>query len=179
MNKKGFTLVELLAVIIILGLLITITTTSVLSVTKETKAKMKETQLESLLDASDEYINDVIDGNASITPQVSGASEATSYSGYKFLEYVGSCDYTSATNAKFCYSGTSESGNLTITRVIYYDSSVLSKYIDFANFKISDTNNLCKLKIEVTVEKNKYDYYQLVSKKSLVRNGITANKCVK
>ena len=45
MNKKGFTLVELLAVIIILSLLVLITSTSVTKVLKDSKNKLSSAQI--------------------------------------------------------------------------------------------------------------------------------------
>lgn len=46
MNKKGFTLVELLAVVIILALLALITSTSVTKMVKDSKDELSETQIE-------------------------------------------------------------------------------------------------------------------------------------
>lgn len=178
-NNKGFTLAELLAVIIIIGLIMAITSTSVIGTMKKARAAMKESQMNSLLDAGKEYINDVIDDNASLTPQVAEGSETNSYKGYDFLTYIGTCDYTVAANAKYCIKGETDAGTTTITRVVYFDSSALKDYIELDNYNISDSNNLCKLKAEVKVELNKHGYYQLLDIKVVPRTGITANRCVK
>lgn len=55
MNKKGFTLVELLAVLIILGILTTIATTTIINQVKESKNKLNEAQINIIKNASIEY----------------------------------------------------------------------------------------------------------------------------
>ena len=55
MNKKGFTLVELLAVLIILGIEITITATSILKQIKDSKKTLTESQINLVKTASIEY----------------------------------------------------------------------------------------------------------------------------
>ena len=55
MNNKGFTLVELLAVIIILGLLLLITMISVNSILNSSKESLSETQKKRLEDAAEIY----------------------------------------------------------------------------------------------------------------------------
>jgi prepilin-type N-terminal cleavage/methylation domain-containing protein len=55
MNKKGFTLVELLGVIVILGILVTIITVSVDGVLDTSKNKLTEVQIEKLKQAAKNY----------------------------------------------------------------------------------------------------------------------------
>ena len=64
MNKKGFTLVELLAVIAILGIIVLITVISVNSTLKETKQSLSQTQIKNIEEAAKTYyINEQISNN--------------------------------------------------------------------------------------------------------------------
>jgi prepilin-type N-terminal cleavage/methylation domain-containing protein len=58
MNKRGFTLIELIAVIVILGVLLSITTMSVTSYLNETKEKSFESLVESVETSAQMYIAD-------------------------------------------------------------------------------------------------------------------------
>ena len=67
MNKKGFTLVELLAVIAILGVIMLLVLPNVLNTFTKGKVKAFQTQLESISKAaSDQYGNDLASGEFSI-----------------------------------------------------------------------------------------------------------------
>lgn len=55
MNKRGFTLVELLAVLIILGVVITITATTILKQVNESRNKLNEAQIQLVKNAAIEY----------------------------------------------------------------------------------------------------------------------------
>lgn len=55
MNKKGFTLVELLAVLIVLGVVITITATTILKQVNESRNTLSEAQINLVKNASVEY----------------------------------------------------------------------------------------------------------------------------
>jgi len=57
MHKKGFTLVELLAVLIVLGVLATITTTVILNQVNESKNKLNSEQIKIVQSAAIEYGN--------------------------------------------------------------------------------------------------------------------------
>ena len=46
MNKKGFSLVELLAVLIVLGIIMTIVTTTILKEVNSSKEKLNQSQIE-------------------------------------------------------------------------------------------------------------------------------------
>ncbi len=54
-NKNGFTLVELLAVIVVLAIIITIAVPSAISISNKIKAKMYETKIQMIKDAAKLY----------------------------------------------------------------------------------------------------------------------------
>lgn len=58
MNKKGFTLVELLAVIVIIGLIATIGVTSYSAIKKKIEIKMQETKMQLIIEAAKAYGED-------------------------------------------------------------------------------------------------------------------------
>ena len=58
--KKGFTLIEMLAVIVILSLLIVIGNVAVSSLIKNSKTKLSETQIEIIIKAAESLASDNI-----------------------------------------------------------------------------------------------------------------------
>ena len=58
LNKKGFTLVEVLAVIVILGILSTIGTVSIINLRKKQEEKFNNTQLQIFKQTSQTYFSD-------------------------------------------------------------------------------------------------------------------------
>ena len=58
MNKKGFTLVELLGVIVILSLLTLISSIAITSIVKKSKTELTDTQKEIILKAADLWAED-------------------------------------------------------------------------------------------------------------------------
>ena len=58
MNKKGFTLVELLAVVVILALLALLTSTAVTKLVKDAKDDLSETQMQLIKSAADAWVAD-------------------------------------------------------------------------------------------------------------------------
>ena len=57
MNKKGFSLVELLAVLIVLGIVMTISATTILKEVNSSKEKLNQSQIEIIKNAAIEYAN--------------------------------------------------------------------------------------------------------------------------
>ena len=56
MNRKGFTLIELIAVIVILGIILVVSAPSISNVYKESKLKSEEIFVERLSQSIDSYI---------------------------------------------------------------------------------------------------------------------------
>jgi|GEM_PF-1930180 len=63
MNKKGFTLVELLAVIVVLGIIAVITISVIVGIIDKTKMKAYEVAAKNVIDAAKEYVTRVEDNN--------------------------------------------------------------------------------------------------------------------
>lgn len=80
MNKKGFTLVELLAVIVILAIIITIAVPSTISVSNKIKRKMYNTKVNMIMDGAKMYgqdNSDKVNSNGSNCNQLVSVSELT------------------------------------------------------------------------------------------------------
>ena len=171
-NNKGFTLIELLAVIMVIGMLLVITSTSVIKVTRQSRDKIKESEFKSFLDAGKEYLTDVIesDGKVIIKPLTSDGDDGEYY-GYNLLEYVGTCE-----SSTYCKKSADSS---IITRTIYFDSSLMGKYIDLEKFNATASDNKCNLKVNITVELNKNGYYVLKDIDVVPRDGVNYRTCVK
>ena len=86
MNKKGFTLVELLAVIVILALLALLTSTAVTKLVKDAKNDLSETQMTLIKSAADTWIAD----NLNKLP----SSGSCGYLTLEDLKYYGLLDNT-------------------------------------------------------------------------------------
>ena len=76
MNKKGFTLVEVLAVIVVLGLLVTIVFPVVTGTIKDSENKAYNNQLKIIIDAAKMYALDMESSNTSVIPDI-GSDEPT------------------------------------------------------------------------------------------------------
>ncbi len=171
-NNKGFTLVELLAVIMVIGMLLVLTSSSVIRITRESRNNIKESEFKSFLDAGKEFLTDVIesDGKVTIKPVTSDGNDGEYY-GYNFLEYVGGCEKN-----EYCKR---TEGSPIVTRTVYFDSSLMGKYIDLEKYNAEASNNKCGLKANITVELNKNGYYVLKDIDVLARDGVNYKTCVK
>ena len=69
MKNKGFTLVELLAIIILLGLLLTFTYTKILNIADKKEAEIKQSKIDLIENAAIDYMNNDINSY----PQTIGA----------------------------------------------------------------------------------------------------------
>ena len=58
MNRKGFTLVELLAVLVILGMVMVIALPAITSSMQRTKKKQNDSRIKLLLSSAEVYVND-------------------------------------------------------------------------------------------------------------------------
>ena len=170
-NKNGFTLIELLAVIMVIGMLLVLMSSSVISITRVSRDRIKNSEFKSFLDAGKEYLTDVIesDGKVTIKPLTSDGNDGEYY-GYDLLEYVGTCE-----SSEYC----KRTSSTLVTRTIYFDSSLMGKYIDLSNFNATASDNLCNLKAKITVELNNNGYYVLKDIEIVPRDGVDYKTCVK
>lgn len=92
-NNKGLTLVELLAVLIILGIIVVIVVPSVSRNLKSSRVQLCERQLESLISASKNWLTDQINDNYDVL-YINGSFQDQIVTGKTLLEqgYVNSLD---------------------------------------------------------------------------------------
>lgn len=156
----------------VIGMLLVLTSTSVIKITRESRDKIKKSEFKSFIDAGKEYITDVIesDGDVTITPLTNDGNDGEYY-GYNLLEYVGTCE-----SSEYCKKAT---GSSEVTRTIYFDSSLMGKYIDLEEFNATASDNQCNLKANITVELNKNGYYVLKEIDVVARDGVNYQTCVK
>lgn len=69
MNKRGFTLVEILVVITLMGVIAGIAVPSIYTIANKQKENVKNKQLETILSVSEMYLRDNIDDIQDITVQ--------------------------------------------------------------------------------------------------------------
>ena len=87
MNKKGFTLVELLAVLVILGILVTIAVPAATSVGDKAKTKMLKTKTKLAMQGAILYLQDNKSEfiNVTVTPLTEEYKNVFSHDGIWFL----------------------------------------------------------------------------------------------
>lgn len=92
-SKKGFTLLEVIAVVVIMGLLVVLAVPNVLDAISTSKTKTEEFQRSSLLDAARVYIEDVASNKEALpitSPiTVNNKQFTDSIKGYDFKAYLG------------------------------------------------------------------------------------------
>lgn len=88
MKNKGFTLVELLAVIVILGIILGITTVSVLKIKEKQDEKNLENTISSILTAAKEYNAETRISSVSVSDLKSGGYVDYDENEYNFYGYV-------------------------------------------------------------------------------------------
>ncbi len=165
-KNKGFTLVELLAIIVIVGLLIGLTGYTVTKVLKRTKENIKEQNLSALVDAGNTYMNQVVDGKD--TYQFGDSN----YSGYKLLTTIAeNCDKYSENTCKVIKKDTVN--NIYSGRLMF-SLDELKDYIDISKF----SEDKCFLYAYVTVTKNDKGYYILDKIEVKPSDDTKAKECV-
>ncbi|MCR5483649.1 MAG: type II secretion system GspH family protein [Bacilli bacterium] len=163
-RSKGFTLAELLVIIVIVGLLISLTGYTVTRVIKQSRENIKEQNFKSLLEAGNTYMHQVIDGK-----EVYKFNDGD-FTGYKFLTNVvekcgsyNTCKTTSAddTNGKYTFE-------LNISLANLKDYIDTSKYAD----------GKCNINAYLTLEKNKNGYYEVIGLEVKAESKTNAKTCV-
>ena len=144
-KTKGFTLAELLVIILIIGLLISLTGYTITRVVKQSREKIKEQELTSLLDASKTYMNEVIEGDDSYP------FEDGNYKGYDFINNLAknckkykTCSYTSQDDINEKYSVE-----------LYIGLNSVKDYIDVNKYY----DGKCTMYAYIDISKNKNGYF--------------------
>ena len=165
-KNSGLTLVELLVIVVVIGLLLTITSVSVTSIMKGTKKNIKEQEMSALYDGAKSYFNDVINGDASY---IIGAN---TYSGYDFLLKI--ADLDTCTNVNVCLTSKDAYNNYT-TELKLTPSSTFEKYIEAEKYKLS----ACTVVATLKYSKNSYGYFELTSLDVTKASSTKNETCVK
>ena len=109
-NKKGFTLVELLVVIVVLGLLILLAMPSVLDAMESSSKNIFASQVLAFSKDVKTTFEQVKSEKGSATPicyNVQGLKEGTQYGGYILVDYVtGDISSIQVYNQEYYYGGT-------------------------------------------------------------------------
>ena len=148
-QNKAFTLAELLVIIVIIGLLISLTGVVMTRVMKGTKDNIKEQELKTLVDAAQSYMTDIVNDK-----NVYGF-EDFNYSGYDFLEnLVKKCNGGYRGNT--CkYREAPSDGNYKIK--LFINPSNLKDYVDMSKYIPGN----CGLDAYIDISTNKHGYYVL------------------
>lgn len=149
MNKKGFTVVELIATLVVLGVVVGITVASIGGIFGNAKKKSEEAFVETIKDAMDMYLN----------------------SNKKFLTFD---DYKNADNKQLCLDKTTGEVKLEINLEDVNIKQVLDitksiAYDEFVNPANKDKENYqCNIHAKVDIYRDKdYVYYYSINKTDL------------
>ncbi len=150
MNKKGFTLVELLAVIVVLGLVITITATKGFGAFDNTKKAITKQNLKAIKEAANVLATQIDNCDDDIDDELwktgEGDKNLAQYNGITTPEGA-NCDDLKAKMQK------KEDGTGCISVNVGYliDNQYLSENKDFENLK-DKTVRLCKEDKKITID---------------------------
>ena len=162
-KNSGLTLAELLVIIVVIGLILTLTITSISTVLRQTKKNIKETEMKTVYEAAKSYLNDVVEGDKTFRLSTQDVS------GYSFLEGLANC-----TTSSICE--TTKDGD-SYTTILFVPMKTFKEYLDTDKFNISK----CSTEATIKLKKNSYGYYELssitVDKDS--RTNVKAETCVK
>ena len=163
-KNKGFTLAELLVIIVIIGLLISLTSYTVTRVVRQSRENIKEQNLKALVDSATTYMNQVVDGKDSYP------FEDADYSGYKFLtQAVEKCRTYSTCNVTY-----SDDVAKKYTVELYVGLTRLEDYIDTSKY----VAGRCNMNAYLTIETNSNGYYVLKSLEVKPGSTTKAKTCV-
>lgn len=161
-KNSGLTLAELLVIIVIIGIILTITISSISGIMKDTKKNIKETEMKTVYEGCKSYLNDVIEGDK--TFKFNGKD----YSGYSFLKYLAE----SCNSKGLCE--TSPEGDGYISEV-FIPMTYFKDYVEADKFNVTN----CSTVATIRLFKNSYGYYELNSINVDKDINTKAEKCVK
>ena len=166
-KNKGFTLAELLVIIVIVGLLISLTGYTVTRVIKQSRENIKEQNLKSLLDSATTYVDQVVDGKETFSFPNGG------FNGYKFL--VNIMDNCETFNKNVCEFTSKDTVNNKYVAKVAVKLSSLKDYIDTSKYA---DDNKCGMFAYITITKNDKGYYVFEGVEVKASDKTEAKTCV-
>lgn len=161
-KNSGLTLAELLVIIVVIGLILTITITSISGLLKETKHNIKETEMKTVYEGCKSYLSDVVEGDKSY--KFNGVDK----SGYAFLKQL-----VEACNIPRMCEVTEADG--VYTAKLFVPMTLFKEYVEADKF---NTGN-CSTEATIKISKNSYGYYELNSITVDKDTNVKADTCVK
>lgn len=166
-KNNGLTLAELLVIIVVIGLLITVSSVSVTNIMKNTKRTIKKQEMTSLYDGAKSYFTDVVNGDASY--KFDGLDPL---SGYDFLVKISD---TSFCRDKYVCKTIKDDLNFTTTIYLKPSTDNFAKYIQSEKYNLDS----CTVKVDINYSKNKYGYLELTGIDVTKGDSVKVDKCVK